>query len=131
MKPLIIEGRPDFGNKNFGKTRLKRHPKYVYGTTGFAALVHKIHFVQLRWWEVGGKGEYLIRLDKPHATATTVCGQNFYLRDKMANVCAMPKSDAVLCGRCHGEGPVFGRNGKGTVTRREAHGRLGCVAEGE
>jgi len=63
--------------------------------------------------------------------AETVCGQTIFLCDHKGMTCALPKKNAVLCGRCHGEEATFGKHSKKGITRREAKLRIGCAAEGE
>ena len=133
---IIIKGRPDMEDRQFGKTRAKRHPKYVYGTAS-GLLMHEVAYVELHWYDFGPGGHSLIRRDSPRITITTCCGQLFHAQPRhwnrpnrdgkpRATICDVPNPDAVLCGRCRGEGPVFGKNGTGNVTKREAKDRLGC-----
>lgn len=132
MSQNIIQGRPDFTDRNFGVTRAKRHAKYVYSNLN-GLLLHKIAHVQLRWYDAGG--DHLIRRETPHASITTICGQTFFGGKTRrggkvrATMCELPKPDAVLCGRCHGEGPVFGKDSTPGVTKQEAKTRLGCVVQ--
>jgi hypothetical protein len=127
-----MKGRPDFTNRRFGVTNPKRFPPYVYSKLG-GMLVHKILRVDLSWWE----GHYweMVRLRAPRITYHTVCGMSFYggepqERHKRSATCAMPRDGAVLCGRCQGLGPVFGRGLKEkNVTREEAKRRIGCAVE--
>lgn len=134
-----IHGRPDIeGNPRFGWTEAKRFPPYVYGRRTQASLVHRVAGVDLQWYGVSRSGHALTRLDTPQAFARTVCGMTFFLHTRVARrscvTCVVPAPDAVLCGRCHGQAPTFGRGGEGTkagLTRRAAHLRLGCVVEGE
>lgn len=123
----IIHGRPDFGDSKFGHTRAKKVPKYAYSPRR-GCLVHKVLRIEMRWWDVGGDGEYLIRRDSPRMTIFTSCGQMMFLSKGRSTTCAIPEPNAVLCGRCHGEGPIFGKNSKHKVTKREASARLGCIA---
>jgi hypothetical protein len=126
----IVEGRPDFENHKFGVTRAKRHPKYVYGNAQ-GLLMHEIAYVEFRWYEVGPGGHSLIRLAHPKISVTTRCGQVFFYRCQngkpKSTMCEMPNPGAVLCGRCQGKGPVFGKNGSGGVTKSAAKVRLGCI----
>lgn len=129
------EGRPDFADKNFGMTELKRFPPYVYSLMG-GMLVHRVLRVQA-WWYAPARpnGDYLERLASPRLTIYTACGQMFYAglgREKRARACALPKPGAVACGRCNGTGPVFGRGlAEVDVRRRDARKRIGCVMEAE
>ena len=126
----IIQGRPDFQNPKFGVTRAKRHPKYVYGNV-FGCLVHEIAYVEFRWYDCGAGGSCLIRRDHPWITITTNCGQVFFYRSQngkpKSTMCEIPNTDAILCGRCQGKGPVFPKSGKWDVTKSEAKIRLGCA----
>lgn len=125
----IVQGRPDFHVKNFGVTRAKRHPKYVYGSV-FGCLVHEIKYVEFRWYEVGSPGNHLIRLDSPRVSATTKCGIAFFINNynsrAKANVCEIPKADAVFCKACRKEGKNFPKNKEWEVTKQDAKKRLGC-----
>lgn len=121
--PVIVNGRPDFGNRSFGLTYLKKFPPYVYGTAGNACLVHKVLRVECRWYDP--EYDHLVRRDTPRMSIVTMCQQSFYLSGGSVS-CMLPKSDAVLCGRCHGTGPNF-RRGLWSHERLAARGKLGCV----
>ena len=123
----IIRGRPDFGNPGFGHTEAKKSPKYVYSPRQ-GMLVHKVAKTSMAWYRVGPPGDHLIRLDSPRIVYFTICGQMCFPGKARSVTCAVPDPNAVLCGRCHGEGPVFPKNRPWKVTKREAHDRLGCVA---
>ena len=131
---LLIHGRPDFGNPDFGKTRLKRFPPYVYSRLG-GMLVHKVLHVEARWYRavsIRSCGDGLERLPYPQLTFVTACGQMFYAgmgRDDRSQSCVIPKADAVLCGRCCGTGPVFPGRHERDIKRSEARARIGCMAE--
>ncbi len=136
-----IHGRPDFADSSFGITTLKRFPPYVYSLMG-GMLVHKVREVTARWYEAKacrceGRLEYshLERRTTPRLTVVTVCGQTFYAGAEHAGrsrACEIPKPDAVLCGRCHGTGPVFGRGlAEQSTKRADARRRIGCVARVE
>jgi hypothetical protein len=129
MAQVVIDGRPDiFGLPRFDVWgRAKKFPKYVYSVTGNGCLVHKIAGVRIKWWEVDKGGDRLIRSDTPVMLAETVCGTSRFL--DRAKTCAVPRPDAILCGRCHGEPATFGRKSNPSITRRQAHDRLGCIAE--
>ncbi len=130
---IVIEGRPDFGNWDFGVTHAKKFPKYVYSQAASnGCLIHKIASVELRWWEA--EFDHMVRRDKPKMIAHTVCGVSKFLtyglRRGIALTCAVPKPDAVLCGRCHGESPNFPRKSpESWIKRRAAKLKLGCIAE--
>lgn len=139
-KDNVIWGRPDLDWYRSDRstpqpmiTRAKRFPKYAYGRIGFAMLIHKIAYVDLRWYEVGSGGGFLYRINKPHMTAHCNCGEMVYIDSTKGNVCEIPAPDAVLCGRCHGEGPVWPKNRQveGKPTKKEAKVRIGCVARGK
>jgi hypothetical protein len=131
MTQVIIEGRPDFGNWDFGVTHAKRFPKYVYSQAkSNGCLIHKIADVELRWWEA--HFDYMVRLDTPKVIAHTVCGMAKFithgLRKGNALTCAVPKPDAVLCGKCHGETCSFPRKDPASKQKRkEAKLKLGCI----
>ena len=126
----IFEGRPDFENHKFGRTRAKRHPKYVYGNAN-GLLMHEIGYVEFCWYEVLPPGHCLIRLDHPRINIHTCCGQMFFLWHRngqpRSTMCEIPEPHAVLCGRCQGKGPVFGKDGNWIVTKKEAKARLACT----
>lgn len=131
--PNRINGRPDFADHDFGVTKLKRFPPYVYSKLG-GMLVHRVASVDARWWVPGGWGQYLVRLDSPALTINAVCGATFYAgsngRTGRAQQCALPAADAVACGRCNGTAAIFGRGGREIfVKRADARRRLGCAVE--
>ena len=131
MSTEVVLGRPDFADRSFGVTQLKRFPPYVYSLLG-GMLVHKVESVEARWYKP--QMNHLERLSSPALIIRAVCGQVFYAgqgcRRERSRSCALPRPDAVLCGRCHGTGPVFGRGlAERAVTRREAKQRLGCIVE--
>lgn len=129
----VIHGRPDFGASGFGITEAKKHPPYVFGIRGVSCLVHKILRVELHWWRVSRTGCELVKLKRPVMIAVTPCAQSFRLEGRISRTCHVPKPDALLCGRCHGEGATFpkrGRARKTGLTRQEAHVKLGCVVDG-
>lgn len=138
---LRTVGRPDFrgGGMEWATTRAKRHPKYVYGTKQ-GLLLHEIAKMELQWWQLSGNGHYWRRVKSPRVYYTTKCGMNFFGPDPespykkdangKATVCELPKPDAVLCGRCKGEPPIFAKGSQpkpGGPTRQEARARIGCV----
>jgi len=129
VSETVIKGRPDFENHKFGVTRAKRHPKYVYSNI-FGCLVHEITYVEFRWYNVGSGGSSLVRRAHPRISITTNCGQVFFYWSQngrpKSTMCELPNPDAVLCGRCQGKGPVFGKRGSGDVTKSAAKVRLGC-----
>jgi hypothetical protein len=128
-EPVVIDGRPDFpGWKRFGITQAKHFPKYVYSANKMGLLIHKIAVVELHWWTPIRGGQALARLDKPRMIATTVCNQIKFLKPGRAHTCMIPEPNAVLCGRCHGEAPTFGRNRKQVISKEYARDHLGCVA---
>jgi len=128
----IIDGRPDLDcNFNWGKTRAKKHPPYVFSVVSSAALVHKIAWIDLWWWELIDGGNRMARVNKPKATAHSVCGYTFFLEAAKTRTCIVPNPDALMCGRCHGELPPLGRNGHARhIPRAELHVKLGCVVNG-
>lgn len=129
----VIQGRPDFADRTFGKTRVKTFPPYIFSIRGVSCLVHKIRYVECHWYRCGGHGEYLVRMKKPVMIATTMCAQSWRLEPLSSRTCHIPSPDALLCGRCHGEGATFGKRGPDRnrgLTRQEAHVKLGCVVQG-
>lgn len=135
--PEIIPGRPDLdwyrsdrSTPQFGVTRAKKHPKYVHGKMGMAALLHKISYVNLHWYTTDSTGHNLVRLIQPRMIAHTVCGNSWHIATS-SNTCDLPKPETILCGRCHGQGVIWKRGEKAAITMREARLRLGCIARGE
>jgi hypothetical protein len=131
----IVEGRPDFTDHSFGKTYAKKFPKYVFSNMN-GLLIHVISSVEFHWYDA--RGSYLERRDTPRVIINTNCNQTFFGHSTTlssgkprASFCELPKADAVLCGRCHGQGPIFGRDSKSTVTKQEAKARLGCAVSAE
>lgn len=124
----IIQGRPDFTIKNFGVTRAKRHPKYVFGSV-FGCLVHEIRYVEFRWYDVIAANALQWR-DSPKISATTKCGIVFFINNynsrAKANVCEIPKADSVYCKACQNNGKNFPKNKEWEVSKQEAKSRLGC-----
>lgn len=139
--PVIIDGRPDLDawrdGRRFGVSRVSRFPPYVYSTRRNAALVHRVAYVEAHWWEPVGAGHALRRLDRPRLVAHCVCNQVLFLhrtrrhdRGPAATTCLVPAPDALLCGRCHGAVPTFGRGGPlegDREARRAADATLGCL----
>lgn len=136
-------GRPDHhgDGMEWARTMAKKHPKYVYGRR-LGMLLHEIACMEFQWWQLGDNGSYWVRMKNPRIHFTTKCGTFFFgpdpesryakQRAPKAAVCELPKPDAVLCGRCRGEGPVFAKGCKakpGGPTRQEARARLGCAVE--
>lgn len=125
----IVRGRPDFVDHDFGKTRLRRFAPYIYSVLG-GMLVHKTQEAECVWYSP--KGDHLVRLNSPEINVKTVCGMTFLMgrSQKRAEACKIPRKDAVLCGRCHGTGAVFGKGlREKEITRAEAKRRIGCVME--
>lgn len=128
---LIIQGRPDFEDHDFGVTRPKRHAQYVYSNQN-GALIHKVSHVSLSWYQA--QSDHLVRLTTPNMTIRTICGQQFFGSKNRGGkqrltMCAIPKPDAVLCGKCHGEEATFGKHGNAPCDKRAATARLGCITE--
>ena len=131
-QPIYTEGRPDFpGWKRFGITKAKHFPPYVYSANKMGLLIHKIADVDLYWWEPCDGGERLVRRTAPKMIAHTICNQSKYLKPGKAHTCAIPRPDAILCGRCHGETPTFARNKPAKVSKQYARDHLGCIAATE
>ena len=129
----VIYGRPDFANHGFGVTLAKKFPPYVFSIGANACLVHKVKRVEIRWWQVAGHGEKLVKLTKPRMIAILACGEFRFLASDRTRTCMVPNPDAILCGRCHGELAPFGKHGtarKAGITVQQAHVKLGCVVKG-
>lgn len=110
--------------------RAKKHPKFVHGRVGMAMLLHRIDYVEVRWYDYG-YGEF-VRLKHPAMSARTACGAWFSLRAGKSGTCELPKPDAVICGMCTGAGRIWPRGEKNPrVTKRQAKDRLGCVVQGD
>lgn len=122
---------PRWGKEEREYAIAKSHPPYVYSTGGNSCLIHKINHVRLRWWECGPRGEYLVRLQSPRMIAVTNCQRWISINGTQAKVCSMPRPDAVLCARCHGEGTNFPHGRPHKVPMSLAKIRLGCIADGE
>jgi hypothetical protein len=120
---------PRFGTEEREYSIAKHHPPYVYGTGRNNCLIHKINYVKLRWWTHGPRGDYLVRLQSPHIFAVANCGAWFALDGTKAKSCTLPRPDAVLCAKCHGEGTNFPHGRPHKVSRGLARVRLGCIAE--
>lgn len=119
---------PRWGAEEREFTLAKKHAPYVFSTSRGAALIHKVNRVELRWWDTGGGGEYLVRLAAPRITAIANCGVWFHLNSTRAKVCTVPAPDAVLCAMCHGEGRNFPRGREHKVSRELARIRKSCIA---
>lgn len=113
---------------------IKLKTEYVFSNRGL--LIHKIASAKARWWDITGyRGRLLVRLKRPHISITTNCGRNIHATSWRApgkwkaTLCVLPKPDAVMCGKCNGELPTFGKHSKIDITKPEARRRLGCVIE--
>ena len=126
--------RHSIDERYHGIQAAKTHPPYVFGIRGASCLVHKIHHVTIHWYRIAGHhGELLVKMKRPVLIAETPCAQSFRLDPDIARTCKIPNEDALLCGRCHGEGATFpkrGRARKSGLPRQEAHVKLGCVVQG-
>lgn len=114
-------------------TIAKRHPNYVYSVSKNACLMHKVDHVELYWYAYVKGGRKVARLKTPGSVAITVCGVSKFLRAEKTRTCTIPLPDSILCGRCHGEVPTFGKFGSATklgLTRKEAAVKLGCKVAG-
>jgi hypothetical protein len=120
---------PRWGKEEREYVIAKSSRPYAYSTGANSCLVHKVLHLRLRWWTAGPRGEYLVRLQSPTIFAVTNCGQSLSLNNASARSCALPKSDAVRCARCHGEGVNFPRGMEHKVSKRIAKVKLGCIAE--
>lgn len=127
-----IVDRDSVNDRTFGVTTAKRHPAYVYSINKNAALMHKVREVTIHHYAYVGMSK-MGRLKQPAMIAQAVCGVSRALLPTRSRTCHVPLPGAVLCGRCHGEGPRFGKRGtltKAGVTRAEAHVKLGCLVAG-
>lgn len=122
---------PRWGKEESERTLAKRIPSYIHGTSRNCSLLHKVIRVEMRWWECGPGGEYLVRLQSPRLFAHCACGMYFRMDNTSSKVCESPKPDAVLCGMCHGQGRNFPHGKEHKIPQRLAKVRLGCVASGE
>lgn len=137
LNPVLDEHAPvidrdSVNERTFGKGVTKRHPKYVYSVNANACLMHKVASVQIEYYAIVGMSK-LGRLKQPAMIAQTVCGMSKPLTPQRSRTCAVPLTDSVLCGRCHGEPATFGKHGSGTkqgLSRHIAGVRLGCVVAG-
>ena len=129
--PII--DRSSVNDRTFGVVKARRHPAYVYSVNKNACLMHKIAEVEIHFYALVGSGSKMGRLKQPAMIAYTVCGGFRALVPERSRTCTVPFPDAVLCGRCHGESPTFGKHGKGTkagLKRAEANVKLGCTVAG-
>jgi hypothetical protein len=120
---------PRWGKEEHEYVMAKSRVPYAYSTGRNASLIHKISYLRLRWWTCGPGGEYLVRLQSPTIFAVTNCQQWLSLNGTKARSCAMPRPDAVMCARCHGEGVNFPRGREHKIPRNIAKVKLGCIAE--
>lgn len=121
---------PRWGKEEREYQIVKSRVPYIYGTSRNACLIHKINYVRLQWWKCGPRGDYLVRLQSPRMIAITNCQQWISMDGTKAKTCALPRPDAVLCARCHGEGTNFPHGRPHKVSKQLAKVRLGCIAEG-
>lgn len=130
----VIHERLDFhGDHSFGVTLAKKYPPFVFSIRGVSCLVHKVARVELHWWRVSKDGHALVKLKQPVMFAETHCSTSFRLQGSVSRTCWIPRPDALLCGRCHGDVATFGKHGPATkagIQRQEAHVKLGCVIAG-
>ena len=105
----------------------KKFPAYAYGKIGSSSLIHKVSRVKLRWYELNSATTMQRRIN-PEMLAETVCGRHIFLDPAHGRMCEIPKPDAVLCGRCHGQGVNFPRGKEHAVPMKLAKIRLGCIA---
>jgi hypothetical protein len=121
--------RPHPDNWGFGVTRAKKFAPYVYSANGMGCLIHKVQEVELHWWEYSW--DRLIRREAPVMIARTICGMSKRIEAgrMKAAMCAVPKLDAVMCGKCHGQPANFPRNKpESREQRRIAKRNLGCMS---
>jgi hypothetical protein len=121
--------RPHPDNWSFGITFAKKFAPYVYSANGMGALIHKVNQVEMHWWEYSWKR--LIRREAPVLIARTVCGMSKRIENgrMKSALCAIPKPDAVFCGKCHGLPANFPRSKpESKAARAIARRNLGCMA---
>jgi hypothetical protein len=129
-EPIYTEGRPDFpGWNRFGITKAKSFPPYVYSANKMGMLIHRVAAVEVHWWEPCDGGERLVRRHRPSMIAITVCGQHKFLKPGRAHACILPRPDAVLCGKCHGQAATFRGHEEHEVSKQYARDHLGCMVE--
>lgn len=128
---IDIEGRPDHNctlplEKQFWRTEVKAKLPYVHSTSRNACLIHKVAYVEARWYS--GHYSYMRRLEQPWIRAQTVCGLGIYLSNgkKSGKMCGLPDPNAVLCGVCHGELPTFSKHRTARIKKQWAKDHLGC-----
>lgn len=129
---VALIDRHSVNERTFGVTQARTHPEFVFGIRGVSCLVHKVRHVTIHWYAFAGMN-HLGRLKRPCMIAETMCAQSFRLNPEIARTCEIPSPDALLCGRCLGQGPTFPKRGrayKSQLTRQEAHIKLGCVENG-
>lgn len=122
--------RPHPDNWGFGVTYAKKFAPYVYSANGMGCLIHKVAEVSIHWWEY--EMNWLVKRDVPVMIAQTVCGMHKRIETgrMRSALCAVPKPDAVICGKCHGMPVNFPRKDpKSKEQRRAAKATLGCMAE--
>jgi len=130
-KERIIKGRPDLTNHAFGITKAKKFPPYVYSTNTSASLIHRVRYVELRWYEVFTR-DSLKWLNNPNIMVITKCSQQYYLKSRKGKgfqMCEIPDANAVMCGSCSENKPTFKKGVESSKARKIAHTRLGCVSE--
>lgn len=128
---IIINGRPDMEDHSFGTTKAKKFPPFVYSTNSNGCLIHKVRFMELRWYEVESR-DSLRWLKNPRIIIVTKCSQSFFLKSRNGlgfKMCEIPSPDAVMCGRCEGKNASFSKGVDSYEKRKEAHAKLGCMAE--
>ncbi len=131
--PVLDEAAPIIdrhavNERTFGVQQSKRHPAYVYSINKNACLMHRIIRVEVQFYAFVSIGK-IGRLKQPAMIAHTACGASRPLTPDRSRTCHVPLPGAVLCGRCHGQGPTFRRSGQ-SQQRREAAVKLGCVVAG-
>ncbi len=130
MSEIIVEGRPDVQDRNFGFTVAKKYLPYVFSRAANGCLVHKVKAVRLRWYDYAMT--YLVRRESPQVHIETICNQVFFVRKRKENgpqMCETPAADAVMCGRCLGTGTTFKKDKSSWNDRRAARKKLGCMTE--
>lgn len=126
-----VEPRERSDHPRYKFNPVTKHPPYVFSIRGVSCLVHKVASAEVCWWRLIDGGRRMVRLKRPAIIAHTVCSQTFPLLPDCSRTCYVPASDAVLCGRCHGEVATFGgkRKRANGLTKQEAHVKLGCIVK--
>lgn len=101
---IDIDGRPDWKDHKFGKTKAKRHKRFVYSNIDRTSpsKVHRVAAVRFSWYDA--HGDWLERLDHPKIMVDCLCGYFFFLGpDKVSGIlCNRPPAGYPRCPACEG-----------------------------